>query len=259
MADIKPTMTDSDVMNFIALGYVSLEGIIGGDFNRQCDNLPRGNADELISSDAFTNEVLLHPELAGVARSLLGKEFLVPRGGHHHLFEAPHLGQTWHSDGLSGSGYDVTNLQCYYYPHAVEIEDGPTMILPGSHCRAVDREAIAHYGDVLGQVSLTIPAGTVAITRYGIWHKAGPKTNDRKRSMIKFSYFRASPPVRDWLVDSEEIPDYKDHPRLPYVTEVESYRDRVRRIRTWNWLCGLDAEEPDHRHRFKSRSVSALP
>ena len=26
------------------------------------------------------------------------------------------------------------------------------------------------------------------------------------------------------------------------MTEVESYRDRVRRMRTWNWLCGLDGE-----------------
>ena len=54
------------------------------------------------------------------------------------------------------------------------------MVLPGSHCRAVDREAIAHYGDIRGQVSLTVPAGTVVLTRYGIWHKAGPK-NQRPR------------------------------------------------------------------------------
>jgi hypothetical protein len=238
MTDVKPTMTDSDVMDFVAQGYVLLESIIGEDFNRQCDTLPPGNANTFITSDDFIKEVLLHPKLAGVVRSLLGENFQLPNGGHHHFYEAPHLGQTWHSDGLSGSGYDVTTLQCYYYPHAVEIADGPTMILPGSHCRAVDREAIAHYGDVLGQVSLTVPAGSVALTRYGIWHKAGPKTNNKKRSMIKFSYYRTSPPVRDWQIDSTEIPAYKNRARLPYVTEVESYRDRVRRERTWDWLCG---------------------
>jgi len=240
MTDVKPTMTDSDVMDFVAQGYVLLEGIIGEDFNRQCDTLPPGNANAFITSDAFIEEVLLHSELAGVARSLLGENFRLPNGGHHHFYEAPHFGQTWHSDGLSGSGYDVTNLQCYYFPHAVEIEDGPTMILPGSHCRAVDREAIAHYGDVLGQVSLTVPAGSVALTRYGIWHKAGPKTNNKKRSMIKFSYYRTSPPVRDWKIDATEMPAYQNRARLPYVTEVESYRDRVRRERTWDWLCGAN-------------------
>ena len=258
MADVRPTMTDDDVMDFIASGYVLLEGVISDDFNRQCDGLPRGRGNDLIASDAFTREELLHPEVGGVARSLLGENFSVPRGGHHHFYEAPHLGQTWHSDGLSGSGYDVTNLQCYYYPHEVKIEDGPTMILPGSHCRAVDREAIAHYGDILGQVSLTVPAGTVAMTRYGIWHKAGPKTNDRKRSMIKFSYYRESSPVRDWVIDSEEIPEYNGGGRMPYVTEVESYRDRVRRIRTWNWLCGRDGDDPGHRHYETSQPVNEI-
>ena len=82
----------------------------------------------------------------------------------------------------------------------------------------------------------------MVITRYGIWHKAGPKTNARPRSMFKFSYHRQAEPVRDWRIDDAETPPYRDRARLPYVTEVESYRDRVRRMRTWNWLCGLDGE-----------------
>ena len=242
MAQIEPTLDDDGVMDFVASGLVVLEGVIDEDFNRRCDALDRGNCDAFIASDDFTHQVLLHPRVAGVVRSLLGDDFLVPRGGHHHCFQEPHLGQTWHSDGLSGSGYDVTELQCYYYPHAVAIEDGPTMVLPGSHCRAVDREAIAHYGDIRGQVSLTVPAGTVALTRYGIWHKAGPKTNDRTRSMIKFSYHRTAEPLRDWLCETPEAPTFRDRPRWDYVTEVESYRDKVRRTRTWNWLCGSDRE-----------------
>ena len=242
MAQIEPTLDDNGVMDFAASGLVILEGVIDPDFNRRADSLDRGNCDAFVASDDFTRQVLLHPEVAGVVRSLLGEDFLVPRGGHHHYFQEPHLGQTWHSDGLSGNGYDVTELQCYYYPHSVAIEDGPTMVLPGSHCRAVDREAIAHYGDIRGQISLTVPAGTVALTRYGIWHKAGPKTNDRARSMIKFSYHRTAPPKRDWLCETAEIPAYRDRARLDYVTEVESYRDKVRRTRTWNWLCGSDRE-----------------
>lgn len=256
MAEIEPTLDDDGVMDFVALGYVVLEGVIDEAFNQKCNELPGGNIDAFIAGEDFTRQVLLHPQVAGVARSLLGADFLVPAGGHHHLYEAPHMGQTWHSDGLSGSGYDVTELQCYYYPQAVELEDGPTMILPGSHCRAVDREAIAHYGDILGQVSLTVPAGTVAMTRYGIWHKAGPKTNGRRRGMIKFSYHRQAAPVRDWRIDSPQIPAYRDRPRLAYVTEVESYRDRVRRMRTWNWLCGQDTEVALRWE--KSRPVSQL-
>lgn len=256
MAVVEPTLDDAAVMDFVALGYVVLEGVIDPAFNETCGHLEGGNVDAFIGGDEFTGQVLLHPQVAGMARSLLGEDFLVPAGGHHHLYEAPHMGQTWHSDGLSGSGYDVTELQCYYYPQAVGVEDGATMVLPGSHCRAVDREAIAHYGDILGQVSLTVPAGTVVMTRYGIWHKAGPKTNDRRRGMLKFSYHRQAAPKRDWCTDSDEIPAYADRPRLAYVSEVESYRDRVRRMRTWEWLCGQETEAALRWER--SRPVSEI-
>ena len=111
MDPIAPTLDDDGVMDFVAAGLVVLEGLIGPGFNRRCDDLAPGNCDAFIASADFTREVLLHPQVAGVARSLLGADFLVPRGGHHHFFKEPHLGQTWHSDGLSGSGYDVTELQ----------------------------------------------------------------------------------------------------------------------------------------------------
>ena len=60
--------------------------------------------------------------------------------------------------------------------------------------------------------------------------------------MIKFSYFRTVPPVRDWLIEKDEIPEYEDRPRAPYLTEVESYRERVRCRLTWEWLCGRETK-----------------
>ena len=119
------------------------------------------------------------------------------------------------------------------------------MILPGSAYRLVDREAISHYGDIVGQVSLTVPAGSVIMGHYGVWHKAGPKLNNRKRGMIKFSYFRTVPPQRDWITEVEQTPEYRDQQRLPYITEVEAYRDRIRCRRTWEWMCG-DESHRDH-------------
>lgn len=252
MAEIRPTMTDDDVMDFVANGYVVLDEMVDADFNERCRNLQQGPAKETVGSPDFIREVLLHPRLAGVIRSLLGPNFLMPTGGHHHLIDQPVSGQDWHSDGISGLGYEINELQCYYYPQDVNIEDGPTMILPGSHCRAVNRDALAHYGDLAGQLSLVVKAGTVAITRYGIWHRAGPKLNHKPRSMIKFSYFRnADPRRRDWLIDSEEIPAYRDRPAAAYTSGVESYRDLRRRIHTWNWLCGLSEEESMAHDRWR--------
>ncbi len=251
MTDIKPTMTDEQVMRFIGDGYIVLEGIIPDEINRQCEFLSGGRLTDFARTDTFQNTVFLHPEVAGVIRSLLGPDFLVPVNAHHHLYEQPHRGQTWHTDGLTEQGYGIYHLQCYYYPQPVQIEDGPTMILPGSQFRLVDREAIAHYGDIFGQKSLTVPAGTVALTRYGIWHKAGPKLNNRRRGMIKFSYFRTADPTRDWLIDSDDLPEFVHQPRQAYATEVESYRDISRCKRTWRWMCGQKDTPSDIAHGAK--------
>ena len=251
MADVQPTMNDDAVMDFVANGYVVLDAVVDDATSRECSTAKAGPAKELVSSPAFIREVLLHTEVAGVVRSLLGKNFLMPTGGHHHLFEIPFVGQHWHSDGVSGSGYDFREIQCYYYPLDVSLEDGPTIVLPGSHGRAVNRDAIAHYGDLAGQVPLVVKAGTVVLTRYGIWHRAGPKVNSNRRSMIKFSYHRQSPPERDWVIESEEIPEYVDRPACPYTSPVESYRDTRRRIHMWNWLCGLSEEESQAFDRWR--------
>ncbi len=240
MIDVQPTMDDKRVMDFVSNGYVVLEGIVSDAFNRKCEMLPGGQIDEFIHTPEFLKEVLMQPEAAGVTRSLLGKNFFVPITAHHHLFEAPHSGQSWHSDGISEYGYGVHHLQCYYYPKEVCLEDGPTMVLPGSHYRLVDREALAHYGNIIGQLSLTVPAGTVVMTHYGIWHKAGPKLNSTRRGMIKYSYFRSSPPKRDWVTNSDKVPPYVNQGRHPYATEVECYRDLIRCERTWAWLCGVE-------------------
>ena len=264
MARIQPTMTDDEVMEFIANGYVVLEAIVDDSYNRACADVPAGRADDLAQDGEFIRQVLLQPQAAGVVRSLLGENFRVPTGAHHHLFSEPFVGQTWHSDGLSGSGCEINEVQCYYYPRDVTLEDGPTIVLPGSHCRVVDREAIAHYNDIVGQVALTVSAGTVVVTRYGIWHRAGPKLNHNPRSMIKYSYFRQASPRRDWVVDSERPPAYHADVKLTYMGAVEAYREVVRRRRTWHWLCNLDdaasrhVEDPRPYYELGSRPVDEI-
>ena len=118
MINIEPTLNDHQVMQFIHDGYITLESIIDKDFNRECESVPGGRLTDFVLTDEFRRNVLLHPEVAGVVRSLLGVDFLVPTSAHHHLFEATHRGQTWHSDGLTEYGYGITHLQCYYYPKA---------------------------------------------------------------------------------------------------------------------------------------------
>ena len=69
MAHIEPTLDDDGVMDFIALGYVVLEGVIGDDFNRRCLDQPGGNANDFIGGEDFTQNVLLHPQVAEIGRA----------------------------------------------------------------------------------------------------------------------------------------------------------------------------------------------
>ena len=250
MIDIQPTMDDNQVMDFVSRGSVVLEGVVSDEFNRRCETLPGGSINEFACSPGFRNEVLLHPEVAGVARSLLGQNFFMPITAHHHLLKR-------HTPARHGTPMSLRiwlrrqSFAMLLHPQDVTLEDGPTMV-PSRFASSIgrSREAIAHYGDILGQLSLTVPAGTVVLTHYGIWHKAGPKLNAKRRGMIKFSYFRSSPPKRDWLIASEEIPPYANRERHLYANEVESYRDMARRQRTWNWLCGVDTP-PEVSHGAK--------
>ena len=114
MLDIQPTLNDKQVFDFIHNGYIILESVVAEDFNAECLVLPPGHLTDFIQSNPFRQNVLLHPEVAGVARSLLGADFTVPTSAHNHLFEHPHQGQTFHSDGLTELGYGITHLQCYY-------------------------------------------------------------------------------------------------------------------------------------------------
>lgn len=240
MVEVKPTLTDDQIMRFISEGFVLLEGVIPDEINRLIPKVESQLPREFRDSREFVHGMLLHPEVAGVARSLLGPDMLIPDAADVALSKEPHTGQTWHTDGLPEESYGIHHLQCFYYPEAVGPEDGPTVLLPGSHFRLVDREAIAHYGDIVGQIPLVVPAGTVAITQYGLWHRAGPKLNAKPRQMIKLSYFRTGPPQRDWVIDSEEIPEFAKQATHPYTSEIEGYRDTARCRHTWDWLCGLE-------------------
>ena len=64
MIQIRPTLDDDGVMDFVASGLVVLEGVIDDEFNRCCDELEHGNCDAFIASAGFTRQVLLHPEVA---------------------------------------------------------------------------------------------------------------------------------------------------------------------------------------------------
>ena len=79
--DIEPAMTDLDVLDFCKSGLFVLEGVIPDGTNRwiyEYINQEGNDSQKLVEEERFIEEVLHHPEVAGVTRSLLGERFQLP-------------------------------------------------------------------------------------------------------------------------------------------------------------------------------------
>jgi hypothetical protein len=245
--DIRPTMTDRDVVRFVNMGYVILEGVIPDAVNREiydfiCSGQEGG---QNMLANGLVEQVTLNRECLGVVRSLLGQEFEVPANYHVHPTSTSAL--CWHSDGISDRRCQLHSLQNYYFPQTVTADMGPTVILPGSHLRHVNRDALAHYGQIRGAHVLTVPAGTVVFTHYSLWHAREPHRGGADRYMIKYAYRRTTPPRRDWITDRDEVTGDRIFmsDRQPYTGEFEWYRERFIRARFFRWLCGLGDDPLD--------------
>jgi hypothetical protein len=267
LADIRPTMTDRDVARFVNQGYWLLEAVIPEQTNRAVREFIDGGREggQNMFAQGLIEPITLNRDCLGVVRSLLGAGFEVPANYHVHREGTSTL--CWHSDGISDRRHQLHHLQNYYFPQDVTETMAPTVILPGSHLRRVNREALAHYAQIRGAKLLTVPAGTVAFTHYSLWHARQPHRGGPPRSMIKYAYRRTAPPQRDWITDRDSVVD--DGPfmsdRQPYVYEFEAYRERFVRRQLFNWLCGrgddpVDGSGPHHFHPTRPLSQEiALP
>ncbi len=247
MYDVIPTLTDSDVLEFCKKGYILLEGVVSDDVNHKVTQFleehPSYEPSEILQEDYFVNDVLLNPQVAGAVRSLLGKQFALPvLISNHRAVGQRNVVGTWHRDGgaLDKGLTECNYLQVFYYPQATTVEMGPTALLPGTHLVYHDANLMGHYGSFRNKVLTTSPAGSVFITSYGLWHRAASKTDPATRNLLKYNYWRTSPPERDWLVD----PDfdfntvqyrefYKGLSPLPVSTEPAWAVAQM-----FYWLCG---------------------
>ena len=199
--DIQPTLTDEEVLEFCKTGLLTLEGVIPDSTNRWVFHyLDEEGADphQLVRDERFIDEVLLHPAVAGVIRSLLGANFQLPDWMANHRLVGPEAARYWHIDGGSDFERACNLLQVFYIPQSNSLEMGPTLFLPGSHLVPITREDIERFGHLAGQVPTTAPSGSVFVTAYSIWHRQPDKVDQSTRNLLKWVYWRTTPPARDW-------------------------------------------------------------
>ncbi|MBI4553933.1 MAG: phytanoyl-CoA dioxygenase family protein [Candidatus Latescibacteria bacterium] len=250
--DCDPTLTDTQVLDFCRNGFLLLPGVVPDAINRRtCDYLngtlpaqpsyiPDGLTLEdlerirashepstILLEEWFIDHVLLNLQVAGVLRSLLGKNAGLPVLVSHHRVECPAAAQGWHYDADHLFGPEINFVEVFYFPQDTPLELGPTELVSGSHLSPIRREA-SDKG-----VPTTGPAGTIGIHLQNILHRRGESTAAGIRHMLKYSYWRTEPPKRDWITEPTfdfRTVSYGGHGTARYVAHM------------FYWLCGKGKE-----------------
>lgn len=239
--DCKATLTDSQVLEFCKNGYMLFKGVVPEEINRKttqyCDQDDYYEPTGILNEGWFIDNVILNRVVAGAVRSLLGRDFHLPILMSNHRMKAPYPQHTWHVDGNFDFGHELKYLQVFYYPQDTPLEMGPTQILPGSHLVRNKAHFMAHLGGIAGKVSATAPAGSIFITAYQIWHRRGRATAEGMRNMLKYFYWRTTPPHRDWNIEKDF-----DFARVDYASPieplVEQFSSDIKVAKMFLWLCG---------------------
>ena len=248
-------LTDAQVIDFVINGYIIVQprvapavheavcrefdanGTIGVDLQ----NDPLGL--ELLDKAPSLKAVFDDPVVCGAASSLLGPDYFV-FGRYCHATRPNTGGVMWHQDDINVRHYQLRRLMFLYYPQTVTADMGPTYVVPGTQYFNTPTDRMQNYGNIRGQVALTVPAGSVVITHYDIWHSASHNSSDRRRYLVKYYADRTSEPTGPhWHHDADTaIPlamNRMHHERTAW-TPSEYYKERHLRWRVWSYLLGRD-------------------
>ena len=240
--DCEPTLTDQQIIEFCKNGFTILKGVVPDEVNHRAmsflDEHPEIEPVELLTEDWFVDGVLKNPQAAGAVRSLLGENFKLPMILSNHRVQCPRtLTCGWHRDGGVVDTPRLDFLYGFYYPQDTPAELGPTELVPSSHFIRIKRRFMSHYGGIRKGVKTVAPAGSIFITHFSIWHRAISSTVSGIRNLLKYTYWRTTPPKRDWVVDPDF--DFMHTKFMPDVSLGETYYDSIHVARLFQWLCGL--------------------
>jgi hypothetical protein len=256
--DTLPLLTSKQMAQFVTDGYLRFDGIVPDEINQravedfQAERVPRSIVGGTPLSDVVgengvwsngiaVNDVFRLPVVQGIIRSLVGPGSLYDHHAVHTVGANNAQGQIWHADAIIDRRTHF-DIQFFYFAHDTPREMGGTMILPGSHYRAINETDIARYQNIRGQLPMVCKAGTLVVVHHGIWHCAQPNRTTDTRYMFKL---RLNPTVRqENLWDTSDVDDPEvagilgSGNHIWYGSEVRL--EIVNRIKLWRFLTGDD-------------------
>ena len=194
-------LNDSQMQQFIVSGYVTVKA----DFPLPFHQSVYAQAQRIFSTQGNPGNGILpaipqladlfsHPDVTGALTSILGPAYAMHPHRHCHLTPPRQPAQRHHQDSYE----DDQNVRhhrtrwamAFYYPQDVNVEMGPTSVLPASQYYTSRDQA-----EKIEESLLCGEAGTVTIVHYDLWHRATTNHSDRNRYMMKFLFCRMTEPT----------------------------------------------------------------
>lgn len=240
-----------DVARFVADGLLEFPALVPDALNQRAEALfddgsaiadtgYRGERYAGRYAGTVLDEILTLPRVAGIIRSLVGRDPIVDHHCLHLMPPRAMTGGAWHADATLDLKRHF-DIQLFYFPHRTPREMGGTMFLPGSQFRLVHESEVCRYQNILGQRATVCPAGTIIVGHHNLWHCSQPNTTDRRRQMFKLRLAATEPQVR--LFDTADL----DDPEIPRILQAaqpwmgsDLRLEYLNRIRLWRHLSGDD-------------------
>jgi hypothetical protein len=260
-------LSDDQVADFVINGYHIVEPAFPPEFHAEVYNelegLPTNPGDDINKAVPKIDQVYEHPSVAGALSSLLGSDYTRADHRHCHKNHPGTRSQQWHQDSLmiptltEGHGRvpdHVQSVLVMYYPQDVASNMGPTALIPGSHLFSAAADRNASHGNFRDQIVAVVPAGSVLILHYDIWHAGTANTSDQIRYMVKYLFERASESAAPtWNHDSsndDRIIERLEHDEAALIQRSLVSKRNYLRTKMWNNIAGSAALEYEYHDKW---------
>ena len=245
-------LSSKQMAQFVASGYVRIEGMVPEDLSRACLEEMRHNRGYLAVGTPFEEtwpkgtalgEAFRLPRVQGLIHSLVGPE---PLYDHHfpHLTRAEETrGPNMHQDSVIDFRENYFDVQLSLFPVDTTDEMGGTFLVPGTQFRNVRTGEIAIYHHMRGKIWAACPGGTMFAWNTRVWHGARSNYTGQDRFMYKLRLNPTEPQIRNFDTSDLDDPEIGRILHTNHGWEGNEHRYEVmQRVRLWRFVSG----QPDY-------------